>query len=135
MNTQPIEKDPQPFTNSIKDSMPTVLIVASTIIFFTTIYSVFLHSTDTLFQSIPLLFKVTVAGALEMTNGLFLVHQHLHGTLLIMGTVLLLTTQSLSIHLQVIVIARTAGIAIRPYIWIRLLYSIIVPILYALFFI
>lgn len=126
--------DPQPFTNSIKDSIPTVLIVASTIVFFTTIYTVFLYSTDVLFQSLPQVFELFVAGALEMTNGLFLVHQHLDGSMLAVITVLFLTTQSLSIHLQVIVIARGAGIALRPYIWIRLLYSILMPCLYLLFF-
>ncbi len=33
-----------PFTSSIKDSIPTVLVVGSTLIFFTTIYTVVMHS-------------------------------------------------------------------------------------------
>lgn len=127
-------KDTQPFTNSIKDSIPTILIVASTIIFFTTIYTVFLYSTEKVFQSLPQFFELLIAGMLEMTNGLFLVHQHLNGSLLALITVLFLTTQSLSIHLQIFVIARGAGIAIRPYIWTRLLYSILMPCLYFLLF-
>ncbi|WP_157764746.1 hypothetical protein [Solibacillus sp. R5-41] len=131
---QPFKKDTEPFTNSIKDSVPTVLIVAATIVFFTTVYSVFLHSTDSLFKTLPEYFHLAVAGLLEMTNGLFLLHNVLTGNTLLLATVALLTTQSLSIHLQVIVIARSAKIAIRPYIWIRLLYSIVIPILFFLIF-
>lgn len=127
-------KEQYPFTNSIRDSVPTVLIVAATIIFFTTVYSVFLHSTETFFTSLPHYFHLIAASILEMTNGLYLLHSQLYGNTLLFATVLLLTTQSLSIHLQVIVIARTAKIAIRPYIWIRLFYSIVIPILYAVLF-
>lgn len=131
---EPFIKDSAPFSNSIRESVPTILIVAATIIFFTTVYSVFLHSTETIFTTIPEYFHLIVAGILEMTNGLFLMHSSLYGNALIVATALLLTTQSLSIHLQVIVIARTANIAIRPYIWIRLVYSIAIPLLYALIF-
>lgn len=126
--------DPYPFSNSVKDSMPTVFIVAATIIFFTTIYSVFLHSTETFLYTLSLPVKLTIASLLEMTNGLFLIHQHLTGNALIYATAMLLTTQSLSIHMQVIVIAKTAHIAVRPYIMIRFLYSLIIPLLYVLFF-
>ncbi|MEK4629666.1 MAG: hypothetical protein ABS944_00465 [Solibacillus sp.] len=131
---KPIPIDREPFTNSIRDSIPTILIVAATIIFFTTVYSVFLHSSETLFTSLPQYFHLAIAGILEMTNGLFLLHNSLVGNTLILATVVLLTTQSLSIHLQVIVIARTANIAIRPYIWIRILYSVTIPILYYVLF-
>lgn len=131
---QPFKKDTEPFTNSIKDSVPTVLIVAATIVFFTTVYSVFLHSTDSLFNTLPDFFQVTVAGLLEMTNGLYLLHNVFVGKTLLLMTIVFLTTQSLSIHLQVIVIARTAKIAIRPYIWIRLVYSLVIPILFFLIF-
>ncbi|WP_336045831.1 hypothetical protein [Solibacillus ferritrahens] len=129
-----VPKDPTPFTTSIRESAPTILIVATTIIFFTTIYHVFLHSVEVVFDSIPTYLELAIASFLEMTNGLFLLHQNLYGDMLLFFTVVLLTTQSLSIHLQVIVIARTANIAIRPYIMIRVLYSIIIPLLFALFF-
>ena len=131
---KPLPEEGEPFTNSIRDSVPTILIVAATIIFFTTIYSVFLHSTEWLFPSLPHYFEVIIACALEYTNGLFLLPSQLYGNPLFLAAALILTTQSFSIHLQVIVIARTAKIAIRPYLFIRLLYSIIIPILFALFF-
>ena len=127
-------KDPTPFTSSIRESAPTILIVATTIIFFTTIYHVFIHSVEVVFPSIPIFLELTIASFLEMTNGLFLLHQQLYGDLLLFFTVVLLTTQSLSIHLQVIVIARSANIAIRPYVAIRIVYSIVIPLLFALLF-
>lgn len=122
------------FSNSIKESTPTVLIVAATIIFFTTIYTVFLYSVDTLFPELPQMVTLLFAAVLEMTNGLFLLHQEVSGLALELLSVLFLTTQSFSIHLQVIVIAKTAQIALRPYVWIRVLYSIAIPILYFLIF-
>lgn len=127
-------KDPTPFTSSIKESAPTILIVATTIIFFTTIYQVFLHSVEVVFDSIPTYLEIGIASFLEVTNGLHLLHQQLYGDMLIFFTVVFLTTQSLSIHLQVIVIARSANIAIRPYIFIRIVYSIVIPILFFLLF-
>lgn len=127
-------KDPTPFSSSIRESAPTILIVATTIIFFTTIYHVFLHSVEVVFQSMPTYLELAIASFLEMTNGLFLLHQHLYGDMLLFFTVLLLTTQGLSIHLQVIVIARSANIAIRPYVVIRIIYSIVIPLLFVLIF-
>ena len=131
---QPMPKESQPFTSSIRDSVPTILIVAATIIFFTTVYSVFLHSTELLFPSLPHYFDVIIACILEYTNGLYLLPGQLYGNTLLLVAALILTTQSFSIHLQVIVIARTAQIAIRPYLLIRLIYSIVIPILYAFLF-
>lgn len=132
--SEPFQKDREPFTNSIRESVPTILIVAATIIFFTTVYSVFLHSMELFFPTLPEYFHLLIASVLEMTNGLFLLHESMYGSALIIATALLLTTQGLSIHIQVIVIARTANIAIRPYVWIRLLYSIAIPLLFFILF-
>ena len=124
-HVQPMPKEGEPFTNSIRDSVPTILIVAATIIFFTTVYSVFLHSTEWLFPNLPHYFDVLVACVLEYTNGLYLLPNLLYGNSLLFAAALVLTTQSFSIHLQVIVLARTAKIAVRPYLIIRFLYSIL----------
>ncbi|MER2126011.1 hypothetical protein NSQ62_03670 [Solibacillus sp. FSL H8-0523] len=129
----PLKKEATPFTNSIRDSAPTILTVAITLIFFTTIYHVVIYSLEQ-FTNVPLAFKLFTASLLEMTNGLATVQQHLSGDLLLFCCVVLLTTQGLSIHLQVIVIARTAGLSIRPYIALRALYSLCIPLLYLLFF-
>ena len=134
--SQPIapKKEATPFTNSIRDSAPTILTVAITLIFFTTIYHVVIYSLEQFAGTMPIAFKLLAAGLLEMTNGLSTLQQHLYGDLLIFACVVLLTTQSLSIHLQAIVIARTVNISIRPYMLIRVLYSICIPLLFLLLF-
>lgn len=126
-------KETTPFSNSIRDSAPTILTVAITLIFFTTIYHVVIHSIES-FTTLPTLFKVFTAGLLEMTNGLAMLRQHLYGDWLIFFIVVLLTTQSFSIHLQVVVIARTAQIPMRPYFILRAIYIVCIPLLFLLFF-
>lgn len=120
-----------PFTTSIKESVPTVLIVGTTIIFFTTIYTVIDHL---LSSYLPLQTKLLMAAMLEMTNGLHLAHIMLDGNLLILAIVLFLTTQSLSIHLQVVVIAKGAQLSLKPYFFVRLIYIVCIPTLYYLLF-
>lgn len=122
---------PNPFTTSIKESVPTVLIVGTTIIFFTTIYTVIDHLIS---GYLPSYAKILMAAMLEMTNGLHLAHLSLDGNLLKLATVLFLTTQSLSIHLQVVVIAKGAQLSLKPYLLIRLIFIVCIPFLYYLFF-
>ncbi|WP_052344210.1 hypothetical protein [Bacillus ndiopicus] len=121
------------FAQSIKDSVPTVLIVCATIVFFTTIYAVLLHSMNHFFTLNNNL-QIFFASLLEMTNGLQLMQRDLQGTLLILALVTGLTAQSLSIHMQVLVIAKSNAIAFRPYIYMRLLYVVIIPTIYWLIF-
>ncbi len=121
------------FAHSIKDSVPTVLVVCATIVFFTTIYAVLLHSMNHLFTLNNNL-QIFFASLLEMTNGLQLMQQNYQGKLLLLALVTGLTAQSLSIHMQVLVIAKSNAIAFRPYIYMRLLYIAIVPALYWLIF-
>ncbi|WP_107839269.1 hypothetical protein [Metasolibacillus meyeri] len=122
------------FAHSIKDSVPTVLIVCATIVFFTTIYAVLLHSMNHFFTLNNNL-QIFFASLLEMTNGLQLMQQSYEGKLLLLALVTGLTAQSLSIHMQVLVIAKSNAIAFRPYIYMRLLYVAIIPAAYWLIFI
>ncbi|MFF5993204.1 hypothetical protein AAGS61_00460 [Lysinibacillus sp. KU-BSD001] len=120
------------FTSSIKESVPTVLVVGSTIIFFATIYTVLYAIVDDIFAPKQLLL---LAATLEMTNGLHAAHTLLTGNVLLLAITVFLTTQSLSIHMQVAVIAKAAAIPLSTYAWIRVLYSIAIPVLYAIIFI
>lgn len=130
-----VNKDPSPFSSSVKESMPTVAVVAATIIFFTTIYHVLLHQTALFFNQSSPSSQALLAGVLEMTNGLFLFNQILSAENFPLIAVILLTTQSFSIHLQVIVLAKSARIPLKQYALIRLLYCICIPLLYVLLFI
>lgn len=120
-----------PFSSSVKESIPTVAIVAATIIFFTTIYHVILYNLPVPLSSV---LRATIASLFEMTNGLFLFKQTVNDELFPLIAVILLTAQSFSIHLQVIVLAKSANISLRPYIWIRLVYCLCIPSLYWLLF-
>lgn len=129
-------KQVNPFTSSIKDSIPTVLIVGATIIFFTTIYTVVMHSIATFFPNMNKSFAMVIAASLEMTNGLQIAQQLFYDdmNLLYVIATFFLTTQSLSIHMQVAVIAKTEKISLKPYAILRLLLAIVMPTLYFLFF-
>ena len=122
---------PNAFTSSVKESVPTVLVVGSTIIFFSTIYTVLYNLADGFLSSGQLLF---LAAGLEMTNGLHAAHTLMDGDLLRVVIVLFLTMQSLSIHMQVAVIAKSASIPLSTYVWMRAFYSIAIPFLYFLIF-
>ena len=124
-----------PFSESIKETAPTILLVGTTIIFFTTIQTIVQQGLDQLIPKLPYTIELSLAAILEVTNGLKMTVTAFpdppHITLLV---VILLTMQSISIHLQIFVIAKSAKLSVRPYIKFRLLSIIIVPTIYALFF-
>lgn len=130
-------KQVNPFTSSIKDSIPTVLIVGATIIFFTTIYTVVMHSIATFIPNMNKEIALFIAATLEMTNGLQIAYQLFSNNLALVYilSAFFLTTQSLSIHMQVAVIAKSENISLKLYILLRILLAIIIPTLYYFIFI
>lgn len=136
ISTIPSSNQTNPFTSSIKDSIPTVLVVGSTIIFFTTIYTVVMHSVKNFFPEIHNTFMLLIAAMLEMTNALK-IGQELFAnqpTLLFVILATFLTSQSLSIHMQVAVIAKSEKLSLKPYIFMRLCYTLLIPTLFYLLF-
>ncbi|HWK24528.1 MAG TPA: hypothetical protein VNS08_15980 [Ureibacillus sp.] len=136
LNLVSATKLPNPFTSSVKDSVPTVLIVGATIIFFTTIYTVVMHSVKSFIPDIHNNVMLLIAAMLEMTNGLrigqeLFAHQP---TILLVLLATFLSSQSLSIHMQVGVIAKSEHLSLKPYILMRLLYTFLIPTLYYLLF-
>ena len=133
---QQLTKIQNPFTSSIKDSVPTVLVVGSTLIFFTTIYTVVMHSISTFFPNIHNSIILLTAASLEMTNGLKIASQLFsnESTLLYLLLAAFLTIQSLSIHMQVAVLAKSEKISLRPYAALRIFLVILIPTLYYLLF-
>ncbi len=129
-------KQQNPFTSSIKDSIPTVLVVGSTIIFFTTIYTVVMHSVKSFIPDIHNNVMLLIAAMLEMTNGLQIGQQLFENqpSILLLLLATFLTSQSLSIHMQVAVIAKSEHLSLKPYILMRILYTIFIPILFYLIF-
>lgn len=124
-----------PFSESIKETAPILLLVGTTVIFFTAIQTIIQKSLVELIPGLPDSLEFMIAAVLEVTNGIkmtvtsFPSHPYLP-----LFVVVLLTMQSVSIHLQIFVIAKSAKLSIRPYIKFRLLSIIVVPTIYALFF-
>lgn len=123
-----------PFTTAIKDTIQPITIVATTIIFFSTINVIISHFISHYFETIPSLLQLILSSSLEITNGIFTAYQFLPIDALILFLVFYLTTQSLSIHIQVYVIAKEQMISMIPYILLRITFSILVPITYFIFF-
>ena len=124
-----------PFTTAIKDTIHPITIVATTIIFFSTINVIVTHFINHYIETMPSLLQLALSSSLEITNGIFTAYQALPSPdMLSLFLVFYLTTQSLSIHIQVYVIAKEQMISMTPYILLRVTFSLLVPIVYFLFF-
>lgn len=130
------KRDENPFISSVKDSIPTVLVVGSTIIFFTTIYTVVMYTIQSVFPDIHKNLLLLTAATLEMTNGLQISHMFYGNetTLLLVLMATFLSSQSLSIHMQVAVIAKSEKISLKPYFLLRIFLTICIPLLYFIIF-
>lgn len=130
------QRSSSPFSDSLKDSAPILLLVGITIIFFTTIQNILLTVLSTFLPNFSKTGHLLFTSLLEMTNGLVMAESLYQGSAMLPVIIAsILAFQGLSIHLQVIVIARTAQLSIRPYLVFRLLSLILVPILYFAIFI
>lgn len=130
------KRNENPFISSIKDSIPTVLVVGSTIIFFTTIYTVVMYTIQTIVPNVHKYLLLLTAASLEMTNGLQISHNLFESEPILLPLLLaiFLSTQSLSIHMQVAVIAKSENISLKPYLLLRIFISFIIPLLYFILF-
>ncbi|MET3575854.1 hypothetical protein ACFFIY_14075 [Bhargavaea ullalensis] len=122
-----------PLTASLKESSQTIVLVATSVIFFSAVGAV----AAALLSSVSGLAETTAGLAVyplfEMTAGLrmaadVLAGSSAHGAV----TALILSMNGFSIHLQVAVIARGAGIPLRPYVAARIIHMICVPLLFML---
>ncbi|WP_146013878.1 hypothetical protein [Rummeliibacillus pycnus] len=140
INTYPmVSHQPDPVTSplieSIKNSLPTVLLVAATVIFFTTISYVLTETLLRFVDQLPNGIMVSLYSILEMTSGLD-ASQNLfaHSKWLELIVITILSMQGLSIHLQVAVLAKEANITMKPYFITRVFQTLLVPLLYWLIF-
>lgn len=131
-----LRRHENPFISSIKDSIPTVLVVGSTIIFFTTIYTVVIYTIQTIFPTIHKNLLLLTAASLEMTNGLQIAQTLFSNEPILLPLLMttFLSSQSLSIHMQVAVIAKSENLSLKPYILARIFFTIAIPLLYFILF-
>lgn len=116
-------------TSLLQQTIQTTLIIATTIIFFSSLTYI---CVQLFLTAVPLPITVFVIGALELTNGLQFAASQLQQDALLLYLTFLLSSQSISIHLQVAAIV-IGTCPIRPYIVIRTLFSIVLPIVFFIY--
>lgn len=122
------------FSASMQNTMQPLFLIASTIIFFCTVYSVTLHLFNLFFQGAENSYFSLVGTLLELTNGLVLLKDFWQGDNFLLLVVILLTTQSFSIHVQVFAVIKQSALSLKPYFIIRAFYSLVIPVLYFFLF-
>lgn len=120
-----------PFQESIRETSQILLLIGTTVVFFTTVSIIVFESIKEVLPTISPVLLVFVASFFEMTGGISLAGDILSGKeILPLAVALIIAFSGISIHMQIIVLAQKAGIAIRKYLLFRLLHIIIIPILY-----
>lgn len=131
----PSKKGISPFSESMRDSAPVLLLVGITVVFFTTIHKIISTLLLSILPNLSKQAQLLFTTSLEMTNGLVTATSLFENSpILPLLLSAILAIQSLSIHLQIIVLARTADISIKSYVLYRLLSFIAIPALYWLLF-
>lgn len=122
-----------PFQESIKETYQILLLIGTTVIFFTTVSFIVFESVKEIVPNISPILLVFVASLFEMTGGISLAGEMLSGSEFLPFIVaIIIAFSGISIHMQIIVLAQKANIPIRKYILLRFLHMLIIPILFFL---
>ncbi|MEK4485004.1 hypothetical protein MHH81_05305 [Psychrobacillus sp. FSL H8-0484] len=122
-----------PFQESIRETSQILLLIGTTVIFFTTISIIVFESVKEVIPSISPFVLVLIASFFEMTGGISLAGEISSGTTILPFIVaIIIAFSGLSIHMQIIVLAQKAGIPIKHYILFRFLNMLILPIFFIL---
>lgn len=132
-NTHVQKASDSPFQESIKETYQILLLIGTTVIFFTTVSFIVFESVKEILPNISPILLVFVASLFEMTGGISLAGEMLSGsTFLPFVVAIIIAFSGISIHMQIIVLAQKANIPIRKYILFRFLHILIIPILFFL---
>lgn len=122
-----------PFQESIKETYQILLLIGTTVIFFTTVSFIVFETVKEVLPNISPILLVFVASLFEMTGGISLAGEMLSGSMFLPFIVAsIIAFSGISIHMQIIVLAQKANIPIRKYILFRFLHMLIIPILFFL---
>ncbi|TQR07070.1 hypothetical protein [Psychrobacillus soli] len=120
-----------PFQESIKETSQILLLIGTTVIFFTTVSIIVFESVKEVLPSISPLLLVFVASFFEMTGGISLAGEILAGKASLPFIVaIIIAFSGISIHMQIIVLAQKARISIKRYILFRFLHMLIIPLFF-----
>lgn len=133
MNKHVKKASTSPFQESIRETSQILLLIGTTVIFFTTVSIIVFESVKEVLPSISPFVLVLIASFFEMTGGISLAGEILSGKAILPFVVaIIIAFSGLSIHMQIIVLAQKAGISIRHYILFRFLHMLILPIFFIL---
>ncbi|WP_317643951.1 hypothetical protein [Sporosarcina sp. GW1-11] len=130
---QAIPFDPRtsPLLSSIKDSSSVILLVATTVIFFSSLGNVLSHVVSAIFPVDMEITKTLLLAVFEMTSGVQAATEYFSGaTIYPLLIAAIISINGLSIHMQVMTLAKGASISILPYIAGRAWNIILVPLLF-----
>ncbi|MGG0645256.1 hypothetical protein ABE021_15130 [Sporosarcina gallistercoris] len=118
-----------PLLDAFKESSSIIILVATTVVFFSSLGNV-LTSVIQAAATVELgIIKTAVLSLFEMTSGVQSATQHFYGSPLFPYLIAaILSINGLSIHMQVFVIARTAGLSLKPYVIGRIWSILAVPV-------
>ena len=124
-----------PLLDAIKESTSVILLVATTVIFFSSLGTV-LSTVFTSFFTVDMGIINTVSLSIfEMTSGVQSATDHFSDYALFPFLIAaIISMNGLSIHMQVTVIAKTASIPLLPYVFGRLWCIVLVPIIFYLIY-
>lgn len=127
----PEQHSTSPLLRSIKDSSSVILLVATTVIFFSSLSNVLSHSISSVITVDMGVTKTLLLAVFEMTSGVQSATEHFAGNAIYpMLIAAILSINGLSIHMQVMTIAKGAGIRIFPYVIARVWNTLLVPVLF-----
>lgn len=123
-----------PFLKAVKDSSNVIILVATTVIFFSALGTVLSHTASSLLDLELGATQVITLSIFEMTSGVQAATDLFsHLDLFPIFLALIISMNGLSIHMQVAVIARAAKIPLRPYTVGRLWSIVVVPVIFYVF--
>jgi len=117
-----------PLLDAFKESSSIIILVATTVVFFSSLGNV-LTSVIQAAASVEMgIVKTAVLSVFEMTSGVQSAAQHFYGSPIFPYLIAaILSVNGLSIHMQVFVIARSAGLSLKPYVVGRIFSVAAVP--------
>ncbi|MBO0601039.1 hypothetical protein I2483_05150 [Sporosarcina sp. E16_3] len=124
-----------PLLDAIKESSTIIILVATTVIFFSslgTVLSTVITSVFTVEMGISKTFALAI---FEMTSGVQSATDHFYGMPIFPFLIAaIISMNGLSIHMQVFVIAKACNISMTPYVIGRIWSVIVVPVIFYLIY-
>lgn len=130
-----VEEKPKslPLLDAIKESTDVIILVATTVIFFSALGTVLANLVSMAFTFDTGITQTALLAIFEMTAGVQSATIHFKDfSFFPVLVAAIISLNGLSIHMQVAVISRNAHLSIRPYILARLSNLILVPIIFSL---